>query len=522
MFVRVRITIVESLRLFCKDLTKKCAQVGIIVYTMFRRPSKKREIILRVLTYLAMTISVLAIVSILIFLILGYRLDTNNGKIEQGALLQLNSIPSGATISVDGVALGSRTPTKTTVLGGMHTFTMQRKGYETWTKTITITAGTLTWLDYARLVPLNRPVQSVETYPTLYNSVATSDGKSIIIQQSASIPSFQVIDLRSDKVNSTTLTIPANEYSNAATPNETHTFSIKGWDDGGRYILLKHTYGDKIEWLVMDTHDGNATKNITSVFDLPMTNVVFSGTSGNILYALTGTDVRQLDLSAGTISRSLVPNVHSFSLFSTNIITYEGTDPIDPNKTVVGFYREGDDASHILRSVTTTPGLVLTIATAHYFNKDYIAIAQDKNVNILSGSYPSVGSDNSTLTTFASFIFPINVSTLSFSPNGDYLLVQSGAQFASYDIEHMRLTKYNVTTDPALTVAPVKWIDDDRTWTDYTTNLIMREFDGDNATTINHVVAGQAVAISQNDKYLYSVNKVANGYSLQRVLMILP
>ncbi|MDB5167530.1 MAG: hypothetical protein JWN26_675 [Candidatus Saccharibacteria bacterium] len=475
---------------------------------------------MRVITYTAMVLSVLTIVSVLIFLILGYRVDTNNGKIEQSALLQYDTNPSGATVTVDGKALGSKTSTKSTVLAGVHTFTMQKDGYELWQKTLDVKAGTLTWLNYTRLVPKNLKAKSVATYSNIYDSLGTTDGNTMIVQQSAMTPTFQIVDLRSDTIKSTNFTIPANFYSEATTPGMVHTFTLNQWDSGGRYVLIQHTYGDKKEWLVVDTKDPNATKNITTLFDLDLTQLVFSGTSGNILYALSGTDLRQLDLSAGTISRALVSNVSNFSLYQTNVITYVGTDPNDAKKTVVGLYREGDNAPHVLRSVVTT-GEPIHIATSHYFNKDYVAISQGKQVDITSGSYPSSSSDSSSLSAFATFTFSTNVDSMSFSPKGDYLLVQSGADFESYDIEHQRITDYTLTTSTNVAVPPVKWLDDNHTWTDYNGSIVMREFDGANASILNPVATAQGIALTQNDKYIYSIGKTATGYQLQRVQMIL-
>lgn len=473
------------------------------------------------MTYTAMTLSVLAIAATLILLIQGYRLDTN-GQIERGALVQFDSTPSGASVKIDDKTLGSTTATKSNVLAGTHTFIMQRAGYEKWQKTLDIKAGTLTWLDYTRLVPINRKPQSVATYPALYNSLASPDGKTMIVQQSPSDPTFQIVDLRSDKISTTTITVPQTVYSEPTTPNIAHIFTIKQWDSGGRYVLLQHKYGDKSEWIVVDTKDMTNTRNITTLLALDISQIIFSGTSGNILYALNGTDIRRLDLTAGTISRALVTGVSSFSLYQTDVITYNGVDPVDPTKSVVGFYREGDNDSHVLRSVTTVPSTSMVIATSRYFNQDYVAIADDKTVDISAGSYPSSGSDdNSSLVPFASFNFAAKVDRLSFSPDGDYLLVQSGPTLVSYDLEHQLVNKYFVNTGTQATVTPLNWLDTAHTWSDYGDDLIMRDFDGTNTYTINHVVSGQGVVLTQNGKYLYSINKTNAGFNLQRVKMIL-
>ncbi|CAN5392207.1 hypothetical protein BH10PAT4_BH10PAT4_1460 [soil metagenome] len=488
---------------------------------MYRRPSKKRELTMRIISYCAMVLSVITIVSVITFLLLGYRLDTDNGRIEQGALLQFETIPSGATVTVDGKELGSKTSTKSSVLAGTHTMVVQKEGYDTWQKTLDVKAGTLTWFDYIRLVPTKRAVESVAKYESLFASKATADGNTMIVQQLPTVPSFQIVDMRSDTIKSTTIVLPKTVYSDPDTAGVTHSFSIVQWDTGGRYVLVQHTYADKKEWLVMDTKDVSSTKNITKLLDVDISKIVFSGTSGNILYALTAGDIRKLDLSAGTISRSLVTKVSSFELFTTNVITYVGTDTNDATKSVVGLYRDGDDTPHILRS-TLTANAPLHITTTHYFNQDYVAISQGKDITILSGSYPSNSDDSSSLKRLKSFVVDADVVAVSFSPNGDYLLAKSGDRYASYDIEHDRTISYNISTKPGVTSGLINWLDDDHTWSDYDETLMIREFDGTNEVSVNRLVANQGVTISQNDKYFYSFGNASTGYQLQRVRMLLP
>src|SRR5690606_3045230 len=115
----------------------------------------------------------------------------------------------------------------------------------------------------------------------------------------------------------------------------------------------------------------------------------FASTNGKGLYALTndGT-LREVDLGAETLSRAFVTHVDSFTVFDNTVVTYVGTDPDDATVRVAGIYRDGDEASHILRT-TTIPDTVLRISTGRYFSNDYIAIAEGNVVSILKGNYPS-------------------------------------------------------------------------------------------------------------------------------------
>lgn len=66
---------------------KKVLVGCIMIYTMYRPPSKRKQAIRHALIYTAMTLSVVVLVTAIVFFILGFRFDTGNGRLEQGALL---------------------------------------------------------------------------------------------------------------------------------------------------------------------------------------------------------------------------------------------------------------------------------------------------------------------------------------------------------------------------------------------------------------------------------------------------
>lgn len=488
---------------------------------MYRRPSKKTETIRRLFLYFGMTVLVLLGVTTIILIILGYQFDSQNGRVEQGALLQYETQPGGATVTVDGRTLSGKTPTKSSVLAGTHTIVMKKDGYETWTKTVDIKAGTLTWLDYARLVPTKRTAVAVESYAKLFSSLASPEGQVMLMQPEQASPVFNLVDLSDDTVTQAVLTLPASLYSQATTLGVTHAFRLDQWDKSGRYVLVQHTYGDKNEWIVLDTKDAAASKNVTALLGLSIDSARLAGTSGNTLFVLSGRDIRKLDLSAATISRTLVSNVTSFSLFDTNVITYVGTDAADSTKRVVGVYRDGDAAPHVLRTTASGNNVSLHIATSRYFNDDYVAISEGSRVDVLYGSYPSSNTDTKSLVPYSSFDLSVDVESLQFSPKGYYILAQHGAIFAGFDIEHkiMKSSSVTVTTTP---MRPLEWLDNANVWSDADGQLTMREFDGANSFTINGVAFGFDATLTKDGRYLYSIGKTAAGYELQRVRMILP
>jgi hypothetical protein len=466
--------------------------------------------------------AIIVTVTVITLFMLGFRFDANKGNLEQNAFLQFDSVPSGATVSIDGKPVGSNTPCKTSIPAGRHTVVMWRYGYHTWQKTVDVNPGTLTWLNYTLLVPKILTVQPVANYKSLSSSLASPKGKYMLVQLQPNLPNYKLIDLSSDSIVSTDITIPLKDYTKPSAPSDINIFKPVQWDEGERYVIIEHTYGNKTEWLVLDTQDVNSTKNVSQLFDLGISKVIFIDNSGTNLYVLDSGDIRQLDLNAGTISKPLVSNVIDFNFYyDTKVITYVGNGKSGTNQRVVGLYRQGDSDPAVIRTVNLKSDIPLHIATAYYFNENYVAVSQANQVDIMSGSYPNTTSDNaSSLKIIDSFKTQQNIDDLSFSPNGEYVFVQSGMHFASYDLEYQKLALSTVATSGNL--SQLEWLDNNHLWSDTDGKLSIRDFDGTNVQIINPVLGGQDVTLTNNGRFLYSFNKVGTDYQLQRVRMILP
>lgn len=489
---------------------------------MFKKPTKKQFIIRRVALATVATMSVLVIVTVSIFLMLGYRLDSGSGTLSQGALLQFDSQPNAATVSVNGIYMSARTPSKQTVMAGMHTVQMEKDRYETWNRTLTLEAGTLTWLDYTRLVPKERRVQEVARYEALAQLKISEDSKWALAHEKAESPVFQLVDLRSEAIKSSTITLPASLYAESATEDVTHSFTLVSWNENGRYAILTHSYNDQKEWIVLDTQDVNRSVNITQLLNVGFKDVQFAGTNGSVLFGLTDDGViRKLDVSSGTISRGLVTHAQSFSIYDGTIISYVGTNPSLADERVTGIYRDGEERSHILYS-TQDQEIPLFIKTSRYFSNDYVAIGHGENLTILKGSYPAASSDDtSSLEDSTTLTLPSALTSLSFSPKGDYVLGQAGAAFTSFELEHSRAAQSTQQVTEGQAVRPLRWLSTAQLWTDTSAAVSMRDFDGNYTHSIMAAETGYDAGLSQNGRFFYGVGRSDDGMQLQRVKMIL-
>lgn len=85
---------------------------------MYQAPSKRRQLITRIVVYSLMTLGVVSLVTFLVFIMLGYRFNRDTSSIQQGGLVQFASRPTNASVTIGNAKLGDLTPSKITVNPG--------------------------------------------------------------------------------------------------------------------------------------------------------------------------------------------------------------------------------------------------------------------------------------------------------------------------------------------------------------------------------------------------------------------
>ena len=90
-----------------------------------REQQKKRRLIRVILGEVAMVLAVIFIVTITLLITMGFFV-TSDGRIEQTGLIQIHSIPTGASVTIDGTTIFSRTNLSRSLAAGEHHLKLSR------------------------------------------------------------------------------------------------------------------------------------------------------------------------------------------------------------------------------------------------------------------------------------------------------------------------------------------------------------------------------------------------------------
>lgn len=466
---------------------------------------KRKQLALRYFTYGVMSLAVVVISAICILLALGYGFDFKQNTVVQRALVQFRSFPQNAIITQDNKTLSFRTPGKANIDAGQHTFTMTLDGYRDWSKTVTLDAGELRWLNYTRLIPKTVTTNNVKEFAVVSSNVASPDRKWMAIYNDPAKPEFTIADLRdSAKVQFETVAIPATVIT-AAPAGQPSNFQLVEWDFGARFLLVKHTFGDKTEFIRVDRTNQIPAANISTTLNVTINDIHFSGTSGNVFYARDTADLRKLDIAAGTISSPIASHVNSFMLYKTDTTAYV-SDKDDVRHVGVHI---NDQNKADLRKYDTTQPVLTTISS--YFSDTYVAVARGTSVEVIKNPLDKESASKA----YATITLPVSASWLQFSYSGRFVVAGTGTQFVTYDLETKETFSVNLPGKSTDNTKPLQWLDDYTLVSTVDQNLRLSEFDGGNQQVITDVAPGFFVTLSDDGKQLFSIAKTTNGYALQ-------
>ena len=495
---------------------------------MHKRRTRNQQIAIRSFTYGAMALFAMLGVAFCLAWAMGFRIDWDDGKLTQVSLLQFSSFPGGAIVDINGQTLSSRTPTRANVKAGETTVIMSRQGYRSWQKTVDMPPSGVVWLNYVRLIPTSILTDTAKSFASVSEMRESPDKKWLLIRHSdddhcysdigycpemtregyLTMPfTFTLIDISNPKnIRFSGLSIPSDKTI-LPTKDQSEKFSIVEWDPGSRFVLIKHTIGETTEYLRLDRSNSGEVKNLTRDFGMQISDPHFSGTSGNVFFALTGTDLRKFDYGNNTASMPLASNVQNYRPYENGRLALVSVEE-QGDKTIqrVGIYNDGR-----VITVATYQEAEPTLAVLTRFNNvDYLAIARRGNVIIYS---KPLEQDEKLLPIYLNS--PSGADWLDTSPNGQFILTGHDGKLVSFDLD----TEFSYSFEVKDINSAPQWLDGSHIVSTSGKMITFIEFDGHNRENI--VGAHGRVTLSRDGKYLFSISNAPNGAVLQRSALVI-
>lgn len=473
---------------------------------MDRQKKKKMRNLRVMMTNIFMALSVLALVTILMLVAMGYSFDAKRG-IQQSGLVEISSRPGAATVEIDGSTRLERTKISTMLSSGDHKFKITKSGYDIWQRTFDIDPGLLTNIDWVRLFPVNPEIFEAKTYKDLRYVSFSSNRKNMFVVEKDS-PVAYYVDLQTEKLDSKKIKLATIL---GATPEAVTegTFKITSWNKEASKILLSWTRNLKNEdgtngapttdLYLVDLKNPDKTVNLTKNFNLHFSRALFANDSGSKLWVLESGNLRTIDLANLTISGLIASQVEILTN-NKDVAAFVNTD--EEGKRAIRIYIEGEGGSSVIKELKTEQQEAkISLSTGTYWSDSWIAYAVDNEFRVLSGTYPSFDKPSkNAMKEIAKQELAFTPSLISVNENQSIILLANGKQVYSLDIETSHHFNYEVESD----LTSINWLDEYLTWQYIDNKIVVRDFDGYNRRELISESNNQfGVLITDNDDWLY-------------------
>lgn len=419
---------------------------------------------------------------VVVFLAYGYDIDRKTGNIIQNGLIIVDAHPESADILVNNVKRGT-TSDRLVLPAGSYTVQLQREGYRNWTHPVNLEGGNIEQLAYPFLFPEKLVTKPVQQYPAVpLMASASPDRHWLVVQTSgATSGAFSIIDLNNNKNPAVAINIPTNVVTEAPAP---HTYEAVEWSTDNIHLLLKHTYTGGHEYIMLNRNNPADSLNISRLFPTQQfTAISLRDKRADQLY-LFNQPAGTLSL-AHTQTRVVTPvlsQVISYKAYQADTIAYI-TNPSN-NPASVELHVRQNNANHLVRTLPSSPIYLLDIA--QFSGNLYLASGSqaDGRVYVYKNPFDDLNRKPArTPRPFRVLIVPA-AEHISFSAIARFIAVQSGSNFAVYDIENDRQTRYDIK----LPLAPrykAAWMDGHRLSLASQGSMNIFDFDGKNIQTLS-------------------------------------
>lgn len=497
-----------------------------------RRQQKRRQFIKVVIAEIGMVVSVILIVVVAVLASMGFFVSSN-GTIEQNGMIQIHSLPTGASVELDGSVLFSRTNLSRTLIGGEHSLKIYRDGYDTWQKNIKMYSGMLVRLYYPRLFLEGRTSETMLSLGKDLEFYSPSVDYTGILYAEKLSPKWQLINIKGDeaKVAELDLTKVLPGVTDGKFVGK--VLSVR-WNQNGDQVLAKVAYDNRTEWILVNLRDVARSLNVTKTFGLNFDQIEMIDDAASQLYALENHHLRKITTGDQAISRVLLDNVQSFANEGINVAFVMLRDDNAKKQQAVGVYRDGDKAGTIFTIAEATDKV--HVALAKYYDMTYLAFSVNDKMSVYYGTLPAYN-ENASETDFSGLKsllqdakLVVTPDKISVSPQQYYVVAQKDKHFMVVDFEMEELTEYDAES------ANLFWLDDSMMNAVVGDELKVWDFDHTNqrvlvkdeklvddtsevarVTTLSkNALANYPAVISDNNRWLYYVVYTNNGLSLQR------
>lgn len=481
----------------------------------FLDPRKQKQHLIRLfIGYVLVGAALILTTIILVYQAYGFGLK--DGQVIQNGLIFVSSRPNPADIYVNGKKHDDTTNTRLLLPAGQYTFRLEREGYRTWKRAITIEGGSVARFDYPVLFPAKLESEAKKRYDSKPLIMTQSlDHRWLLVQDGAAFNEFDLFDLRNPDKDPTVINLPQELFT---LTTGTHALELTEWASDNKHVLLKHTTTEgatqRSEFVLIDRENPAQSVNVSRILGAQLTKVELLDKKYDKFFAY---DPQNKTLSTATLEepalKQLLTDVISYKTHGDDVVLYTTAKDAAAGKTAIRLL-EGDK-TYDIRQVAIADHYMLDLA--RYEKAWYIVAgspAENRTYVYRDPAHALRSKPENPLVPVQVFKVPA-AQYVSFSDNARFIMAQNGPEFAIYDAENDKGYAYTSKAAMDAPQAHATWMDGHRLMFVSNGKTYVSDFDQANNESLVASDASYLPMFDRTYEFLYTLalqqNKAADG-----------
>ena len=441
--------------------------------------------------------------STILLLYTAYGFGLHKGQVIQNGLVFISSTPDGSRVYINGQQRGT-TGERLFMVAGSYTMKVERDGYRTWERALTVEGGTVEHFDYPFLFPVNLHTAAMQAYAGAPGLVTQSpDRRWILIQHPDKLGTFDMYDVKDPK-NRTTVTVAIpDSVLTAATGDQ--SLKLVEWSNDNKHVLLQHEYTGGSEYLMLNTQDPAQSVNVTKTLNLAATaQLSLQNKQFDHFFVY---DTKTQALGTTTLSNPaitpMVSHVLAFKTYNTNIVLYVTDQGVPSGEVAVKLFQ--NNSTYLIRTLPVDTTYLVNMA--QYNGSWYIAAGatHDNRVYVYQDPISVLSQGTGSILIPNTVLRVTQPDYLEFSANTEYVVAAHANQFAVYDAQYDKTYAYTIDAPFDAPQPHATWMDGNRLMYVSGGKLIVFDYDSTNQQTLMSADSRYLPAFDQNYHYEYGL-----------------
>ncbi|MBA3678681.1 PEGA domain-containing protein [Candidatus Saccharibacteria bacterium] len=425
----------------------------------------------------------------------GYSYDARSKQIRTSGLVLINSSPDNASIFLNNKDSDKHTPYRyTNAQAGNLDIALTKPGYRNWVSRQNVTAGEVTFADYALLLPTTLYQQDTVQSQPYDQLLQTPDHNHTVAFNKTQLALYTISENgESKRFYQPTLEIDPQKQAIGIS-------ELQLAEDGQRVVFQQKLLNGQVLTIVVHIDSGKID-NLSAEFGSVFSDIRFSKNDSAELFWLELGVIKKIKINDRSISAGIVTLVSSYNVEPDRLLVVHSIVPPETSQQLISYDLNGGSKKPVTSLIPDEKGFRISFISSRY--SEYMTVIHNTTgqLDLIKAPY-----NHPLISDLGKDCLLVNASR-----NGRFLVIDKSNKMQTIDLEYSVHYNFDTSLDG---LQDWSWLDDHHLILRRNSQLYIADFDGQNVQPLTVTSNVVGMSVQPNNKTVLPLDSASKLYKL--------